>query len=216
MSSHEQTEFVFGGSFDPVHLGHINLLTHLTQFFPSWKVRILPCATPPLKERTIASFEQRVVMLELGLENIAQFENITIDQREHYRLGKSFTFDSLQDLKCENPNVNLVLVLGADAISSINQWYRVADLSQLCHLMVVNRPGTELDKLESSLQELGFNCAKSKQELELEPFGRYHCHTIEERDISSTQIRERLAKHQSVDHLLCANVINYIADHRPY
>ncbi len=199
-----------------MHLGHINLLAHLKQFSPSWGIRILPCATPPLKERTLASFAQRMAMLQLTLENIAQFKNISIDQREYDRSGKSFTYDSLQDLRDENPDVNLVLVLGADAMSSINEWYRVADLSQLCNLMVVNRPGTQLNKLESRLQQLGFSCAISKQELELEAVGRYHCLIIEERDVSSTEIRERLSKHQSVDHLLPASVIKYIDDNHTY
>ncbi|MCF6194792.1 MAG: nicotinate (nicotinamide) nucleotide adenylyltransferase, partial [Kangiellaceae bacterium] len=148
MISHKQTEFVFGGSFDPVHLGHVNLLAHLQRFAPSWRIRILPCAMPPLKRRTIASFEQRVTMLKLGLDNLEQSEKITIDQRENDRLGKSFTFDSLQNLRGESPDVDLVLVLGADAISSISQWYRVEDLNQLCHLMIVNRPGILLDKLK--------------------------------------------------------------------
>jgi nicotinate-nucleotide adenylyltransferase len=213
LSSQQQTEFIFGGSFDPVHLGHINLLVHLKQFFPSWGIRVLPCANPPLKQPTLASFSHRVAMLKLGLEHL---EKITIDPREHQRSGKSFTYHSLRDLRTENPDIKLVLVLGADAMKSINQWYRVADLSQLCHLVIVNRPRTLLSQLESNLQQLGFNCAISKQELELEAFGRYHCLTVEERDISSTEIRERLAENQSIEHLVSSCVINYIDDNHPY
>ena len=208
-----QAEFVFGGSFDPVHLGHINLLTHLQAFSQNWRVRLLPCATPSLKAPTIASYEQRVAMLKVSF---GKAENLIIDQRENTRKGKSYTFDSLRELRHENSETRLVLVLGADAINSINQWYRCEQLSQLCHLMIVNRPGNSLSKAEIVLQKLGYKCAINKQQLEIDGAGRYYCLTIEERAISSTEIRKRLAEKLSVNDLLSAKVIDYIDDHQPY
>ena len=213
MTQFAEIEFVFGGSFDPVHSGHLNLIDHLKQFSPGWGIRVLLCATPPLKRDSEASFDERVEMLKIALTG---YQGVSIDQREKEREGKSFTFDSLQELRKDNLACRLILVVGADVIESLEQWYRCKELCKLCHLVVVNRPQSQVKEMGGIMQTLGFICAETKQELELDPVGRYHCLTIEEKNVSSKDIRLKLANKQSVRQLLPNDVVEYINERQLY
>jgi len=173
----------------------------------------MPCATPPLKELTKASFEQRVAMLELATKPIT---NMIIDKRERNRSGKSFTVDSLSELKRENPSTRLVLVVGGDTLETMESWHKIEALCELCHLLVVNRPEYSLDNIDSIMIKIGFSCAKNKQELEIQSAGRYYCHSIEEKSVSSTSLREKFANKNPIDDLLSGNVAEYIRDNQLY
>ncbi len=207
MQSQTNIEFVFGGSFDPVHIGHISVISHLRQECPEWTIRLLPCSVPALKKATSASFEQRVDMLKLATEDV---DYVVIDEREHHRQGKSYTLDSLQSLAKENVGRTSVLVVGADTVLTMDQWHRWQTLAHHCHLVLVKRPGSLIVDIEKVMQPLGFVCTKNIQELELTPYGRYYCLNIEEKDISSTEIRNRLTNKQTIDSLIPNCVNDYI------
>ncbi len=206
-------EFIFGGSFDPIHSGHLNVIEALRKSCSTWPIRLLPCAVPALKNATSASFKQRVEMLRLATQS---FDDLSIDERENRRNGKSYTVDSLQSFRQENPQKIAVLVVGGDALASMNQWYHWQQLADFCHLLVVNRPGAPLDKIEGLMQQLGFSCVLDLQKLEITLSGRYYCLTIEEKDISSTQVRTQLADGLSVDKFIPDCVNDYIKKQRIY
>lgn len=200
-------EFIFGGSFDPVHVGHINVIEKLRENCFDWPIRLLPCAVPALKDATNANFQQRVDMLRIATEHI---DNIIIDERENTRTGKSYTLDSLQGLTKEKCSTRFVLVIGADTFKYMKQWHQWQQLKDYCHLLLVNRPGSSIDNLDSRMQQLGFDCTKNVQKLELLPSGHYYCLNIEEKDISSTSIRSNLHRGLSVKQLIPSKVIDYI------
>lgn len=205
--SNVKTEFVFGGSFDPVHLGHLHVMESLRELCASWSLRVLPCSVPPLKNLASASFEQRVAMLKLVTDSI---DNLQIDERENKREGKSYTLDSLQSLAQQYPSKNFVLVVGGDTLKSMNQWHEWQQLANYCHLLLVNRPGTKIENIVTLMYQLGFNRVKKVQELEVTPNGRYYCLNMEAFDISSTEIRTRLSNGLSVDKLISKRVMDYI------
>jgi len=200
-------EFIFGGSFDPVHIGHINVIDKLREKCPGWPIRLLPCAIPALKNTTTASFAQRVKMLGIATEHI---ENLIIDERENKRAGKSYTLDSLQSLTQEIPATKFVLVIGADTFKSLQLWHHWQQLKDYCHLLLVNRPGIQTGDVKKEMALLGFVCTKNIQKLELMPAGHYYCLDMEEKDISSTGIRSQLHGGLSVEQLMPCKVIDYI------
>jgi nicotinate-nucleotide adenylyltransferase len=208
----EHCEFVFGGSFDPIHFGHLNIIKSIKAQFPANLIRIMPCAIPALKDNTAASFEQRVDMLKLAIAELPKSSklNIVVDKKENQREGFSFTLDSLIELSHELPNQNWLLVIGADSLNNMTQWHQWQQLAKHCHLVIVKRPGSKINEFERLLQQLGFSCAKNSQELAINAFGRYYCLNCEEKDISSTRIRSHLKRGLSVDKLLPLNVIDYI------
>ena len=207
LSNGANIEFIFGGSFDPVHIGHINVIEKLRENCSDWPIRLLPCAVPALKNATSGNFEQRVNMLRIATEHI---DNIVIDERENARMGISYTIDSLQDLTEEKYLTKFVLVIGMDTFKNMNQWHQWHHLKDYCHLLLVNRPGSSIENIDSEMRQLGFDCTKNVQKLELLSSGHYYCLNIEEKDISSTGIRSNLQRGLSVKSLVPSKVIDYI------
>jgi len=206
-------ELIFGGSFDPVHQGHLNVINSLRKHFPDWSIRLLPCSVPALKEPTSASFKQRVAMLELATKAI---KGIVIDQRENDRFGKSYTLDSLKSLAKENPNVKRALVVGADTLKSMHKWFHWQEVREYCHLIFVNRPGYDINDLAKEMKLLGFVLVKNKHELESSQGSKYYCLIIEEKDISSSEVRSHLLNNLSVDRFIPNNVNEYIVKNKIY
>lgn len=213
MKINTNIELIFGGSFDPVHLGHVNVIKSLRKAFPDWLIRLMPCSVPALKLATSASFEQRVDMLQLAIKNIS---DVVIDKRENDRVGKSYTLDSLKSLSKENVNRKRVLVIGTDTLMSMNQWYQWQELKNHCHLIYVSRPNVNIEEPAKEMQRLGFNLAASAHELENSNIGYYYCLKIEEKDISSSEVRSHLLRGLSVDKLIPENVKEYIVKNQIY
>jgi nicotinate-nucleotide adenylyltransferase len=180
-------EFILGGSFDPIHFGHLHIIDSLQDLNSSWPVRILPCSVPALKKRTSASFVQRVEMIQLALKD---YNNVIVDRRESHRTGKSYSYDTLRELAQEYPGRRFVLVIGSDNLETIGQWYQAEQLAKCCHLVVVDRPDTSVEQQQAHLIDLGFRAVTSHLELAEVKSGLFYHYKIIERDTSSTAIRD--------------------------
>lgn len=207
MNNNPDIEFIFGGSFDPVHLGHINVINSLKKLKPEWPIRVIPCSTPALKAPNDARFEQRVVMLNMALQML---DNIIIDERENSRAGKSYTLDSLKCLTAEQPQRILLLVVGIDTLKSMDRWYQWQQLRDYCHLIVVNRPSASIDDMSDYMDKLGFQPTENLDKMAISGNGRYYCLALVEKDISSTQIRSQLVNGLSTDLLVQDCISRYI------
>jgi nicotinate-nucleotide adenylyltransferase len=208
-----EVEWLYGGSFDPLHLGHTNVIRHLIETCPERKVRLLPCAVPALKKRSSATFNQRVEMLGAELGDNPQ---VIVDPREGLREGPSFTVDSLIELKREFPRRCFILVIGSDNLVSLKNWNKVEQLAKLCHIAVVNRPGSDSDNAQEHLQAIGFNCTKNVQQLAQTAYGRYYSLSIEEHDISSTIVKKRIKDGLALDLLVPNSILEYIKQNLIY
>lgn len=213
MSAVSKLEFVYGGSFDPVHLGHQNIVTHLNAHFSEASVRILPCSQPALKAPNVASFEQRLAMLEIAFDGN---KNVIIDPRENYRRGKSYTFHSLTEIREEDKESSFVLVVGTDTFQTMDKWFRFEELSKLCNLLLVARPGVIEKNSNTLIKKLGFLPAKTKGELAKQAVGLYYCLPIEEKNISSSQIRSQIESSRLDSRLLSKEITTYIRDNGLY
>ncbi|MFG0287542.1 MAG: nicotinate-nucleotide adenylyltransferase [Rhodopirellula sp. JB044] len=130
---------IYGGSFDPVHIGHLWIAEYALEQLPVDEVRWVPAATSPLKESgTVATDDQRIDMLRLVLSGQ---NGHVIDTREIDRSGVSFTVDTLEQLSSEHPNRRLFLVIGGDSLASFDRWKQPRRILELCTLAVVARGG---------------------------------------------------------------------------
>ena len=144
---------IFGGTFDPVHRGHLAVASQIKQKLHLDQMRMMLCAFPPHRESPLASAQQRWQMLQLAVRD---YPELQADDHELRREQLSYSFDTLSELREEyGPEVHLVLCLGWDSLVSFPSWHRWRELLQLCALAVVNRPHHEhhLEAIDLELQQ---------------------------------------------------------------
>jgi len=212
-----KAEFVFGGTFDPVHNGHLAILDALKQLSPDIPVRIIPCAIPPLKQSPKSSFIHRVAMLELATKS----HKVIIDLRESQRQQASYTIDTLKSLMSESGDKNLILVIGMDSLGQWQQWHQWQLISHYCHLLVINRDSNgqvqdQNQKISQGIEQAGFKQISSFEDLIVTASGCGFYLEMPERSESSTQIRNLLDKDDAINTLVPQSVIEYIHQHHLY
>jgi nicotinate-nucleotide adenylyltransferase len=130
---------VFGGTFDPIHLGHIELAREVRSALQLAAVRIIPAGDPPHRAAPVATAVHRLAMVELAIAGLGGLE---VDRREVDRPGRSFTVLTLESLRDEDPARPLALIVGADAFLGFPTWHRWREIFTLAHVVVVARPGS--------------------------------------------------------------------------
>lgn len=203
---------IFGGSFDPVHLGHIQTAQDVQSFFQFKKVIFMPCGQQPLKAKTHADSIQRLEMLRLAINKHPHFE---IDDREMLRKGPSFTVETLQELRGLYPKEPLIWLLGEDAFAHIKQWHRYQELLQFAHLLVLARPGTSPDWRIELKDFLQASQTFESCDLTSSPYGRIYIFEHGHYPFSSTQIKEALT-HGNIPRGLQPMVAEYIQKNQLY
>jgi len=133
---------VFGGTFDPIHCGHLELARELRETLGLSAIRFVPAGDPPHRSAPAASAAQRLAMVELA---VANHPGLEVDAREIERTGRSYTVTTLEELRREDGGRALALVVGADAFLGLPTWHRWREIFGLAHLVVVARPGVAID-----------------------------------------------------------------------
>jgi nicotinate-nucleotide adenylyltransferase len=133
---------VFGGTFDPIHCGHLELARELRASLALSAIRFIPAGDPPHRPAPSVSAAHRLAMVELA---VADHPGLEVDAREVLRKGRSYTVTTLAELRDEDRGRNLVLIVGADAFLGLPTWHRWREIFELAHLVVVARPGVALD-----------------------------------------------------------------------
>lgn len=214
---------ILGGTFDPVHCGHLRAAAELRVALDLSEVKLIPAGEPPHRTAPIAAAEHRLAMLELAVQ---AFPGLTVDPREINRPGKSYTVLTLAELRAHAPSTPLLLILGEDAFRFLPTWYQWRRLFDLAHIVVVARPGQEASPglpvgLPPELAaEWDGRFALKRERLESALAGAIFHPAITPHPISSTGIREALALGQEsaakVRGLLPPAVLAYIDHHRLY
>jgi nicotinate-nucleotide adenylyltransferase len=210
---------LLGGTFDPVHYGHLRLADDVRRALGLPELRLVPAGDPPHRGGPKASAADRLAMLRLA---VREFPRLTVDDREVERAGKSFTVMTLEELRDEDPARPLVLVAGADAFLGLPTWHRWRELFDLAHIVVVARPGVKLaDELPPELAaQWSARCTSDASVLFSRPAGAIYEQAIAPNPISATMIRAQLARGQAgrnaVSGLLPPAVLAYIDQHRLY
>lgn len=205
---------IFGGTFDPLHLGHLSAVNELCTLIKFEAVHWVLSARPPHKDQISASIEQRFMMLELGL---GDFPEYIADDREIKRAETSYTLDTVLEFEQQYPDHSLCLIIGGDSLLRLTTWYRYQELIDRVHLLVMARPGYELIVPE-------FLQARKIDSLEMldkqdDPSLVIYQHS--NYDISSTHIRSILGSSAASDRkvlkqLLPEPLIDYIQAEQSY
>ncbi len=196
---------IFGGTFDPIHLGHLILAEQCREQARLDQVLFVPAARPPHKQhQALTPFEKRVDMLRLAVSGQPAFR---VEDLEKDRPGPSYTADTLRILKERQPANELFLILGADSLNDLPGWYEPRDVIELATLLIVARPGWEMPPLTAVWQALGRDGAEPVR-IEI-----VHCPLI---DISSRDLRQRVAAGQTIRYMVPRAVEAYVQDKKLY
>ena len=209
---------IFGGTFNPVHWGHIRTAVEIKNALVLEKMLLLPCGMPPHREQPEVSSEMRLEMLKLAVKDFPELE---IDDRELIRKGPSYSVDTLQSLRNEMPEQTFALCVGVDAFLYLNTWYRWRKLFDLAHIIVAHRPGWSIaeatEKLPDELRkELTQRYVSDFTKIDEKKSGYIVELKVTEIDISSSDIRQRVARNDSISGLVPAAVEGYIKKHGLY
>lgn len=188
---HVERVGLFGGTFDPVHLGHLILAESALEELDLDRIVFIPAAISPHKTTRppSATAQQRLEMLRLAVEGNPRF---SVDERELHRSGPSYAVETVRSLLGDHPGVRFLYFIGADNISELGTWHEIDELKNLIDFVVLDR-GTGTAAAGGEFPVVGRRI-----------------------DISSTEIRERLAKGLPVRYLLPSPVLDYIMTHRLY
>lgn len=181
---------VFGGTFDPIHYGHLRTAFEMLQALRFDEVRLVPCGDPPHRGATFASAAERLRMAELA---VAGQDGFTVDDRELRRNGPSYTIDTLLTLREEFSDRALGLIVGMDAFLGLPGWHRWEEILDVAHIIVAHRPGwkaPDIGPLGELIAEFGTHRI---EDLHTTVNGRIHIHAVTQLEISSTEIRDLVA-----------------------
>ena len=201
---------IFGGTFDPVHYGHLRSALEVKELFGLTEVRLVLSAQPPHREQPAATALMRLQMLELAIKNQP---GLIIDTRELNRQGASYMVDTLKSLRQEFKNAPLLLFIGSDAFNQLKTWHQWPHLFDFAHLVVMTRPGFTIQNPDDFFKA---KLATQLTELTHASVGKLYFQQVTQLDISATAIRNMIAEQQNPGFLLPDTVIAYIRQHQLY
>ncbi len=203
---------LFGGTFNPVHLGHLRPVLEVYETLSLQQVRWIPSRQPPHREQPEISVVHRLTMLQLALQDT----DFVIDERELNRDGPSYMVDTLISLRKDYPSESLALILGMDAFSGLSGWHRWRELLDYTHIIVCSRPQQKQNE-NKEISELVERCAvDDADQLQQHRHGKIYFQPVTQLAISSTQIREICKRGESPRFLVPTAVSDYINQHQLY
>ncbi len=200
---------LFGGTFDPIHFGHLGAAADVHASCQLASVVFVPAANPPLRDTPIASAEQRLEMVELAVAGDVRF---SVDSRELESSGPSYSVTTLESFHADHGDVSLYLIIGIDAFLNIEKWYQWERLFELAHLVIMQRPEFK------SLQELKLGnwlmskCRSNFGDLAAVRYGYIYFCNVGPYKISGSEIRRRIVSGVSVSKMVPPEVLSYIKE----
>ena len=202
---------VFGGTFDPVHNGHVLTISELLEKLPFEKILVIPNFQPPHRESSQVSYKHRYEMASMAFKGIPK---TIVDNRESLRDGPSYAIETVKEIMSEEEGVRVVMIVGSDSFVDIHSWYKWKDLINLVDFVIMKRPDLPLSKNKKAKDLVSVKGFKKDLfedsklnifEIEVTPF-----------KISSSSIREKIVKGKEIDHLVNTLVKEYIKKHGLY
>lgn len=195
---------IYGGTFNPIHYGHLRTALEVSEIFALDEMRLLLCAQPAHRAQPEVSAAVRLQMLQLA---IGRTEALQIDTRELQRTGPSYMVDTLASIRAEIATVPLILFMGTDAFNGLNNWHRWQALFDYAHIVVMTRPNFEPVSLADFYTDKRVD---DRQSLKSCPNGKIYFQQVTQLDISATAIRQIFAENKSARFLMPDSVIEYI------
>lgn len=187
---------MFGGTFDPIHRGHLHLVSELVKLNRFDEIWVVPSGQPQLRDEPGAKPSDRMAMVEIALGEVPSViaRHVIVSDIDVERIGPSYAIDTVEELMAENPG-EWTFVIGSDNVGTLPQWHRFSDLAERVNFLVIQRPGATASLIDGVRME----------SLEIDAL-----------DISATVIREALAEGVSVEEFITPEVAEYIDEHGLY
>ena len=208
---------ILGGTFDPIHIGHLHIASQVTTRLGLQQLQFMPCAQPVHRDRPHASAAQRCCMIELAIDDQPAF---VLNTLEVERGGPSYSIDSVREIRRQNrgrqdwglqDRQSLVLIMGVDAFNGFANWNSPSEILELAHLVVCGRPGFEVDNAI-----FGDHRVKAPDELSCSGAGGILALTVDAIDCSSSRVRTALEMGKTPRQYLTTKVADYIDEHHLY
>lgn len=204
---------ILGGTFDPIHYGHLRIAVELLERLGLEQMRLIPSSHPPHRAMPHASGDQRLAMVQAAITGVS---GLFWDDRELRRPGPSYMVDTLQGLQHEFETTPLVLVIGSDAVQGLDSWHRWQSLFELAHLVIAHRPGWVVPEQGEIGRVLKDRLVEHPVDLSTEKSGLVLSQPVTQLDISSTALRASIRQGKRVEFLLPPAVLSYIQEHGLY
>jgi len=204
---------IFGGTFDPIHYGHLRTAFEMLQALRFAEIRFVPSGDPPHRGRTYAPAALRLEMVRAAT---AQEPSFVVDDCELRRAGPSYTVDTLTAIREQQPTSSLGLIVGMDAYLGLTSWHRWDEILDYAHIVVAHRPGwraPDIGPLGALLAEHGTHRIDDLHE---QLSGRIYIHAVTQLEISSTEIRELVMAGRDPRFLMPDMVRDVIVDSHCY
>ena len=204
---------LFGGTFDPIHQGHIDTARALVDELKINRLHLMPNSVPPHRPQPVASAAQRLAMVELACDADPRLVPEAFELRSS---EPSYTVKTLQNFKQQYPQDTLLFVMGMDSLVSLDSWYQWQSLVELAHIIVMPRPGYQLQQASDTLRQfIQQHRCNDASVLHQQQHGCIYLANTPLRDISATAIREGISQLDS-ENVLPTKVAAYIAQQRLY
>jgi len=204
---------LLGGTFDPVHYGHLRCADEARQKLNLEKLYLLPAGSPPHRDEPQATTRQRLDMLQLAR---LEFPLLLIDDRETRRSGPSYMVDTLQELRACFPKRPLLLLIGQDAANQLHTWFHWQQLFDLAHIVILTRPGISTHYVQELAQQIQSRSAEDMQELHNSKAGIVLHLEVEAIDVSASGIKNSIRLGRLPEALLPAAVLDYVNENGLY
>lgn len=193
---------ILGGTFDPVHYGHLRPALEVQEALELIEVRLIPCFEPPHRQQPHASPGLRLAMLRAAVRDKP---TLRVDDREIQRQGVSYMVDTLVSLREQFPSMPLGLILGMDAFAGLPQWHRWQEITELAHIVVTHRPGWGMEQInvdEELMHLVSTRQVMTADDLQNNIAGNIYFIPVTQLDISATQIRRLCSSGKQIQYLL--------------
>jgi len=190
---------IFGGTFDPIHFGHLRTAFELLHALRLAEVRLVPAGNPPHRDTPLCDAQHRLDMVRAA---IADQPGLVVDDREVHRRGPSYTVLTLREMRAEAPAQPICLLLGMDAFLGLPQWHEWRSVLELAHVVVAHRPGWTAPDAGTLGELLAARATPRVEDLHAAVAGRIHVRPVTQLEISSTDLRDLIVAGQDPRYLL--------------
>jgi len=198
---------ILGGTFDPIHYGHLRPAQEVQRALALAEVRVIPAAQPPHRMPPVATMAQRLRMVELAC---AEFPGFHADDCEIRRGGPSYTVLTLDALRAETGNRPLCLLMGADAFEGLETWHQWRRIPELAHVVVMTRPGWTIPHEKELPPWVRGRVCREVRDLAQTPAGKIFYQAVTPQDISATRLRAAIGRGEPIQGWLSPAVWEYI------
>lgn len=204
---------LFGGTFDPIHLGHTHIAEELVSALALESMQFIPNNHPVYRKEPETSAQDRLTMVKLAT---AKHPKFTVNECEIHRPGPTYTIDTLREIRRDNPKQPICLILGRDVFAKMSTWHEWESLIELVHLISINRPNVQLPMDDWMQNLLKLHEVFDHQQLQIKSSGYILQFEMTPMDISATEIRNKLQRKEDVTQLIHSDVLDYIQQHHLY